>query len=178
MEFEIKLATPSDILSIGRLYDELNDYLAEHVNYPGWKKGVYPTIEHAIADVGEGTNFLAWMGDSIAGSIVLNHEPEQPPVNGKWLVDADDSEVLVVHRLVIHPQYQRRGIGRVLLGFADDYAREKGMKTIRLDVYEGNTAAISMYEQCGYRYIDTIDIGLGQYGLDWFRLYEKPVARE
>jgi len=50
------------------------------------------------------------------------------------------------------------------------------MKSVRLDVYEGNTAAIRAYEKCGYTYIDTVDIGLGCYGLHWFKLYEKPVG--
>jgi GNAT superfamily N-acetyltransferase len=150
--------------------------LAAHRNYPGWKKGVYPTIDHAIADVAESRDYIAWADGSIIGSIVLNHEPEQPPASGQWLVDADDGEVLTVHRLAVHPKYQRQGVGRVLLDFVDGCAREKGIRAIRLDVYEGNTAAIRMYEQCGYRYIDTVDLGLGCYGLDRFRLYEKPVA--
>jgi RimJ/RimL family protein N-acetyltransferase len=42
-----------------------------------------------------------------------------------------------------------------------------------LDVYEGNIPAISLYEKYGFKYIDTVDLGLGNYGLDWFRLYEK-----
>lgn len=41
------------------------------------------------------------------------------------------------------------------------------------DVYEGNIPAINLYEKCGFKYIDTVDLGLGNYGLNWFRLYEK-----
>lgn len=42
-------------------------------------------------------------------------------------------------------------------------------------VYENNLPAISLYEKCGFKYIDTVDLGLGNYGLDWFKLYEKVV---
>lgn len=30
-------------------------------------------------------------------------------------------------------------------------------------------------EKCGFEYIDTVDLGLGNYGLNWFKLYEKVV---
>ena len=33
----------TDIEEISKLYDDVCDYLFEHENYPGWKKGVYPT---------------------------------------------------------------------------------------------------------------------------------------
>jgi len=42
-----------------------------------------------------------------------------------------------------------------------------------LDVYEGNIPAIKLYEKCGFKYMDTVDLGLGRYGLNWFRLYER-----
>jgi len=49
------------------------------------------------------------------------------------------------------------------------------MKSIRLDVYEKNIPAILLYEKCGFEYIDTVDLELGNYGLDWFKLYEKVI---
>lgn len=59
--------------------------------------------------------------------------------------------------------------------FSLDLARSTDMKSIRLDVYEKNLPAISLYEKCGFDYIDTVDLGLGHYGLNWFKLYEKIV---
>ena len=32
-----------------------------------------------------------------------------------------------------------------------------------------------LYERCGYWYMGTISLGLEEYGLNWFKLYEKPV---
>lgn len=49
---------------------------------------------------------------------------------------------------------------------------ESQNKLIRLDVYEGNIHLINLYEKYGFKYIDTVDLGLGNYGLKWFRLYE------
>lgn len=56
---------------------------------------------------------------------------------------------------------------------AAQYGKERGIKALRLDVYENNIPAIRLYEKCGYQYIDTVSLGLEDCGLDWFRLYEK-----
>ena len=37
----------TDIEEISKLYDDVCDYLCTHENYPGWKKGVYPTKDDA-----------------------------------------------------------------------------------------------------------------------------------
>ena len=80
---------------------------------------------------------------------------------------------MVIHTFVVDPNYLRLGIGKKLIDFAYSFAKEKNMKSIRLDVYEKNEPAIRLYEKCGYEYIDTVDLGLSNYGLDFFKLYEK-----
>ncbi len=175
MDVRITPGTEDDLGALERLYDALNDHLAATVNYPGWKKGIYPVRADAEADIAARTLYVATVDGALAGSIVLNHEPEQPPVNGAWQVDAADAEVLSIHRFCVHPAYLRRGIGGLLLAFADAVAKSEGMKAIRLDVYEGNSAAIRAYEKSGYAYIDTVDLGLEQFGLKWFKLYEKVI---
>lgn len=67
------------------------------------------------------------------------------------------------------------GIGRALMDYSFELVQQSGVKSIRLDVYEKNLPAISLYEKCGFEYIDTVDLGLGNYGLDWFKLYEKVI---
>ena len=59
------------------------------------------------------------------------------------------------------------------MDFAIQHSINEGAKAIRLDVYENNTPAISLYEKCGFEYVDTVDLGLSEYGLHFFRLYEK-----
>ncbi len=62
-----------------------------------------------------------------------------------------------------------------LLDFALQYAKSAGIKSIRLDVYEKNAPAIALYEKKGYTYVGTADLGLSEYGLERFRLYELAV---
>ncbi len=46
------------------------------------------------------------------------------------------------------------------------------MKIIRLDVAIQNIPSITLYEKSGYRYVETVDFGLGYEHLVWFKLYE------
>lgn len=175
MDTQIVLAAEVDIAAIAELYDTLNDYLAANINYPGWLKGVYPVREDAEAGLKEGNLFVVKRNGEIIGSVILNHHPESGYHEVQWLTECDYSQVIVIHTLVVHPDYLSQGIGQSLMDFALQYAKTTGMKSIRLDVYEKNGPAIRLYEKNGYTYIDRVDLGYVQYGLDRFRLYELTV---
>jgi ribosomal protein S18 acetylase RimI-like enzyme len=57
---------------------------------------------------------------------------------------------LLIDNIVVAPEFRRHGIGTQLLGFADDFARHHAIDTIELQVAAGNTAAMALYEQCGF----------------------------
>lgn len=114
-------------------------------------------------------------GDKIAGTIILSHEPENGYDTVKWLCDSDYKDIYVIRTFAVHPLYLKKGIGKMLMKFADDQAVVHNIKSIRLDVFRKNMPAIKLYESCGYKYLDTIDEGYGMYGLDLFRIYEKLV---
>ncbi|UEL49831.1 GNAT family N-acetyltransferase [Terrisporobacter hibernicus] len=78
-----------------------------------------------------------------------------------------------IYTFAIHPDYWCQGVGKELLKFAEKQANKMNIKVLRLDVYEKNLPAIKLYEKFGFKYIDTVDLGLENYGLKWFRLYEK-----
>lgn len=173
MNIKIELANPSYIDELEKLYNDLNDYLESGINYPGWIKGIYPTRQDAVDGIKNETLYVALYNDKIIGSIILNHNPEAAYHTVSWNIDCDYSKILVIHTFVVHPNFINCGIGKILMDFAVDYGIKSNIKSIRLDVYEKNLPAIKLYEKFGFHYIDTVDLGLGQYNLDWFRLYEK-----
>lgn len=173
MDFNIELGQTIDIDDLELLYNELNDYLEKEINYPGWKKGIYPVRENASIGVEKGTLFVAKQGGRIIGSIILNHEPEAAYYHAEWGIDSDYTDVIVIHTFAVHPNFMKSGVGKALMDFACEYGTKLKMKSIRLDVYEKNIPAISLYEKCGFEYIGKVDLGLGDYGLHWFKLYEK-----
>lgn len=173
MDIIFELGKVSDIDEIEQLYNDLNDHLSKGVNYPGWKKGIYPVRQNAIDGIKQDHLYIARNNGKIIGSVILSHEPEPAYYNAKWTLECDYSDVFVVHTFVVHPEYLKCGVGKALMDFSIEHSIKLQAKSIRLDVYEGNIPAISLYEKCGFKYIDTVDLGLGSYGLNWFKLYEK-----
>lgn len=173
MNIVIKQGTIYDVEQLAQLYDDLNDFLESNVNYPGWIKGVYPTREDAQKGIASNTLYIAKIAGEIVGSVILNHVPEAAYNGADWLVDAEYSNVFVVHTFVVHPAYLKCGVGKAIMDFAINHCIDQKAKAIRLDVYEKNVPAISLYKKYGFQYIDTVDLGLGKYGLHHFHLYEK-----
>lgn len=168
----VEKATQKDINELEALYNNLNDYLDTNVNYSGWIKGVYPIRETAVKGI-EGNNlFVLRIDNSIAGSIILNHDPEKAYDEVEWGTDVDYNEIIVVHTLVVSPQYMQQGVGCKLMTFAHEYALKQNMKSIRLDVSINNMPAIALYEKLGYKYMGTVDLCLNYDHLKWFKLYE------
>jgi len=173
MKTVIELGKENDIDELENLYNTINDYLAAGVNYPGWIKDIYPIRQNAIDGIKSNNLYVAKQNGEIIGSIILNHEPETAYYNVKWKIESDYSNIIVIHTFVIHPAFMKLGIGKALMDFANEYSIQSNIKAIRLDVYEKNVPAINLYEKCGFQYINTVDLGLGNHGLNWFKLYEK-----
>lgn len=175
MKFIIEPGTSADIDELEKLYNELNDYLAATINYPGWIKGIYPIRKDAVAGVNDNMLYVARTDGRIAGSVILNHQPEKAYENVRWKMELDYSCIFVIHTFVVHPSFLKKGVGHALMDYSLELAQRSGIKSVRLDVYEKNFPAISLYEKCGFEYVDTVDLGLGKYGLNWFKLYEKVI---
>ncbi|WP_027633696.1 GNAT family N-acetyltransferase [Clostridium hydrogeniformans] len=173
MEMRFELGKLNDVDELERLYNDLNDYLEKGENYPGWKKGVYPVRKNAIDGIKNGNLYVLRHDGKIIASVILSHKPEPAYYKAKWNIDSNYSGIFVIYTFVVHPKFFKCGVGKALMDFSTDYSIKSKAKSIRLDVYEGNIPAIRLYEKCGFKYVDTVDLGLGSYGLNWFKLYEK-----
>lgn len=170
---QIKKALETDLDCIGKLYEDLCDYLETHTNYPGWKKGIYPARRDAEKGLLENSLYIARLGEKAAGTIILKHEPEEGYENGKWLTENDYKHIYVVYTLAVHPDFLNSGVGTELLMFAECVAGKERCVSLRLDVVKGNIPAEKLYQKCGYQLIGTVSLGYEAYGLLWYHLYEK-----
>ncbi|MDD6886927.1 MAG: GNAT family N-acetyltransferase [bacterium] len=170
---QIRKGTTEDIEAVSALYDDVNDYLESHTNFPGWRKGIYPAREDAALGVSEGGLFVAAMDGRIVGTFILRHQPEAGYALVDWQSHLDEQQVLVLYTFAVHPQYLHQGIGKKMLEYILAHAAQAQVRAIRLDVYEKNVPAIRLYEKLGFQYMDTVDLGYGMYGLDRFRLYQR-----
>jgi ribosomal protein S18 acetylase RimI-like enzyme len=56
-----------------------------------------------------------------------------------------------IYSLAVDSRFGRRGVGRALLQACEAYARRHRRAAITLEVRYDNTAAIALYESCGFR---------------------------
>ena len=126
----------------------------------------YPTHEIIEQDIDNAHAFGFFQLDELRGYIVLNEE-YSPEYNSLEWKDKNGT-ALIVHRLSIKADCQGQGIAKQLMIFAEEYARNKGRSSIRLDAFLHNKAALSLYESLGYSKVGTVTFRKGE-----FYCYEK-----
>jgi ribosomal protein S18 acetylase RimI-like enzyme len=131
---------------------------------------VYPDRATLAADAREKTLYLASTDvEPLVGILVLNEYQNPEYADVPWTIHA--SRVAVVHRLMIDPRLQRRGLARELMRFAEGRARELGYGAIRLDAFTLNPRALRLYHGLGYG-----DAGPVTFRKGVFRCFEKSVG--
>lgn len=171
-EMEIRLCEEKDIEEVGKFYDKVVLYLGETINYPKWRYKSYPSEASVREKVTVGQQFLCTEEEKIVGAFVLNDDPQGKYENTDWTVEIPQGEYMVCHTLATDPSLQGKGIGREMVKYCIEYARNNGYKAIRLDVVPDNQPAKRLYEKCGFQYVGDVDLERGIEEIPFFSMYE------
>ena len=109
----------------------------------------YPNHAVIKRDLETKTLFAYREHNEIIGIVVLNETQDEEYKELHWST-ADDDRNIVVHRLAVLPQHQGKGIGRMLMDFAEQWAVKNNYDAIRLDTYSQNPRNQRFYLQRGY----------------------------
>ncbi len=93
-----------------------------------------------------GSGFVAEIDGAIVGTITL-----RPPATESDCAYYLSPGVFAFRQFGVHPEYQRRGIGLLLLKFIEQKARARGASELALDTAEGALHLRQWYERCGFR---------------------------
>ena len=163
----IRKASPQDLDAVAELYGAMCDYMADKPFNSNFRRGGFPTRESAESYLAADGLYIAREGGETAGSIALTASPsaeeDQPGEPG----------VFYIHMVAVHPDHLRHGVASAMLDFIVQETVRRGGSVLRIYVWEGNTPAIRTYEKNGFVRLGKEDIGLGEFGLEWFYLYEK-----
>lgn len=152
----IRKAEARDLDAIESIYNKILLKEEEGEVTIGWKRGIYPRRETAEAALKREDMFVIEDDGAFVGAGIINKEQVDVYAKAKWKYSAENSEVMVLHTLVIDPDKSGMGYGKRFVDFYEDYARENGCKYLRMDTNEKNKAARSLYTKLGFNEIDCL----------------------
>lgn len=141
-KFQIMLAKEEDLEAIHILIvDRCKWFIEQQINQ--WKIGYYPiryNVEYFHKQMKENELYVVKDKNKIIGVILLKNEDKD-----YW---QDEKKAFYIHHLTTHINYH--GIGKMLIQFAVEHAKECGKEYLRLDCFSSNVKLNEYYESLGF----------------------------
>ena len=126
---------------------------------------LYPDRGTIQRDIENGTAFIAKLAGVNAGMATLNEDQSPEYVNVSW---RHSGRPAVIHRLMVAPAAEGKGVARALMGFLEGHSERMGCTCVRLDVFVKNPRAVRFYELSSYQRAGQVKFRKGA-----FYCYEK-----
>lgn len=116
---------------------------------------LYPSKDAFKKDLMRGELYVIEHQYIIMGCVVISTYIDEEYRSVKWLTPNGNS--VYIHRLAIHPNYQKQGFAQELMTFSETYAKTNNYLSVRLDTFSQNKNNQHFYEQRGYQRLETIN---------------------
>ena len=162
-------ALEKDIDEILNLCKDCTQNMMKKNSIDQWDN-VYPNREIFLNDISNGSLYLAVSDnqEAIIACIVLNEHQDPKYAEIKWKHNSEKSAV--IHRLMVNPNHEGKGIARDLVKYIEKLAKENQYSSIRLDVFTKNLRAVNFYKNLGYEMAGKVVFRKGE-----FFCCEKPI---
>lgn len=147
-------STPEDVEKITEIAGCASDFLrAQGIDQ--WQKG-YPDRQIFLSDTGTGLGYVLEEDGQIAAvcAITFTEDPSYREIfDGQWLTEREGEKApayAAIHRMAVNAALRGKGYAGQLFENAASLAREKGMKSIRIDTHEGNLPMQSALKKAGF----------------------------
>ncbi len=114
----------------------------------------YPNRDAFVVDVARDELYVLSSKNNIAGCIVISSEKDAEYNDVDWLTK--DGQNYYIHRLAIHPSFQKMGHAKKLMDFAETLALENNIVSVRLDTFSQNHRNQKFYKARGYTRLGNI----------------------
>lgn len=149
-------AEERDLPQIVDLYSEIHTEEENGKATTGWNRKIYPTESTAKAALERNDIFVAEDNNVIVGTAIINQNQGEMYFNADWKYKVPDSEIMVLHTLVITPKASGKGYGKSFVRFYEEYALSKGCHFLRMDTNEKNIPARTLYKRLAYEEIGKV----------------------
>lgn len=124
---------------------------------------IYPNREIFLNDIKNDSLFIAVPDNAkeIMGCVVFNEyqDPEYGEIQWRY----NGEKIAVIHRLMVQPKYEGKGIAKSLVRFVEDLAQERQYDSVRLDVFQKNQRAVNFYHKLGYTVSGKVTFRKGEF---------------
>ena len=153
MEPKIVRAEEENLIEIMFILRECaNDLITK--GYSHWNSA-YPSHITIHEDLKKNNLYLLKNYGGSIGTITLNNLQDPSYSQLKW---GSDNHALIINRLAVHPVFQNKGYAKMLMVFAEEFARKEGYKSIRLDTFAGNEKTVHFFESCGFSKVGEVSL--------------------
>ena len=144
-------AKEDDLNKIEQIYLDIHTAEESGQATIGWNRAIYPTIATAEQALDRDDLFIGLDDNNdIVGVAIINQQQVDIYYRGNWRYPAEDSQVMVLHTLVISPKHSGKGYGTEFVRFYESYALENNCPYLRMDTNEINQNARALYKKLGY----------------------------
>lgn len=161
---QMRLADERDLDDLSGLYQAAIDEMNQHQIFQ-WDEW-YPNRAVLAEDIQKKQLHVVLLEKQLAAAYVVNQECDGQYANGQWRFP--DSAYAVIHRLCVHPRFQKQGIATKVMKQIEDIQRGNGIEVIRLDAFTKNPYALKLYRKLNYH-----EVGLANWRKGAFFLMEK-----
>ena len=167
----IRKARIADLIPVKKITEDCTAALIEQGIYQ-WNSE-YPSLTAFRKDIEKQSLYVYENKGAVIGCIMFSQEKDPLYNSIHWLTD--DYKNLYIHRLAVHPNNQKQGIARQMMDFAEAYATQEQIISIRLDTFSKNLRNIRFYKARGYTKLG--DVYFVKQSQHPFHCFEKVVKR-
>ena len=146
MRVKLHIATADDIADLVALRIAVNQHLTAQYGKGYWSGGV--TEKGVLSAMRNSAVYVARYRNRLIATLTLC--TKKP-----WAIDiayfTPATKPLYLTGMAVHPDFQRQGIGRLVLKEAEAAARAWPADAIRLDAFNAEAGAGGFYAKCGFR---------------------------
>ena len=166
---KIELATQNELDRVKEIAEACAKNMIEK-NIFQWNDK-YPSREIFKEDIKNKSLYVSKINQEVVGCIMFSSRKDDVYKTVNWITK--DEYNLYIHRLAVHPIFQKRGIARKMMDFAEEFAKSNNYTSIRLDTFSQNPRNNKFYKSRGYNKLD--DVYFPKQSEFPFHCYEKLV---
>ena len=152
----IRNAKQMDLDRIETIYNYIHDEEEKGQATIGWIRDIYPVRKTAEDTLEREELFVMEDNDRIVAAAIINQIQVPEYADAAWKHTANETEIMVLHTLVVDPLEKKKGYGKAFVAFYEEYAQKHHCMELRMDTNVINQRARKMYHNLGYEEVDIV----------------------